>query len=387
MKYILLKLYISGILTCLLTGLKAQDPQFSQFNNSSLYYNPATIGILFFNPLNAHNEGLLNDSKTINNADPATAGLSGNIRISSTYRNQWSAVQGDLSDFLISIDGLLLKKKSEHQVNNLNSGLGFIMLNNNEGFNHLKTQRFELIYSYRIKFGTSDICNNFSSRNMVQFGFSLSNNIRNMQKDGFIFPDQIDPVIGPINKQSAFVIKDLGSTNYWDFNVGILYRYSPHINQGFFMPTIGISASHISTPDISMIKGDASLPVKYILHSNVMIKSKKEIKLNYPHNNIYFSPGIIYEYQEPFQSFTIGSDSYLYPFIGGIWFRSKNYYPIDYGLNTIIFHLGYFKYFENNKHYLIVDYSLDFTVSKLGHGTWGAHEITLRYNISKVQDY
>ena len=112
MNSIRLRLYMWGLLVCFSTGIHAQDPQFSQFYNSSLYYNPAT------------------------------AGITQDLRFSSSYRNLWSNIPGDLSTYFLSVDYQLTKK---------NMGLGFLMLGDNEGLNNQSTQRFELIYSYRIQ--------------------------------------------------------------------------------------------------------------------------------------------------------------------------------------------------------------------------------------------
>ncbi len=124
MNNIQLRSCIWGLLIILSTGIHAQDPQFSQFYNSSLYYNPAT------------------------------AGITQDLRFSSSYRNLWSNIPGDLSTYFLSVDYQLTKK---------NMGLGFLMLGDNEGLNNQSTQRFELIYSYRIQ----------SRNKLLQFGMTV----------------------------------------------------------------------------------------------------------------------------------------------------------------------------------------------------------------------
>jgi type IX secretion system PorP/SprF family membrane protein len=83
-----LKWGLLGLMIFSFTVLKGQDPQFSQFYNSSLYYNPAT------------------------------AGISRDLRFSSSYRKLWSKIPGDLSTYFISAD---------YQLSESNVGIGFLM--------------------------------------------------------------------------------------------------------------------------------------------------------------------------------------------------------------------------------------------------------------------
>ena len=152
-----LKLGLLGLMIFSFTVLKGQDPQFSQFYNSSLYYNPAT------------------------------AGISQDLRFSSSYRKLWNKIPGDLSTYFVSVDYQWSEKKV---------GLGLLMLSDNEGLHNLRTQRLELIYSYRI---IQD------KDKMLQFGMSaFSINIKDLKNHDFIFTDQLDPIYGVV-QQSSFI--------------------------------------------------------------------------------------------------------------------------------------------------------------------------------------
>lgn len=325
-----LRLGVLGLLLCLFNGIRAQDPQFSQFYNSSLYYNPAT------------------------------AGISQDLRFSSAYRNLWSSIPGDISTYFFSIDYQWTKK---------NLGVGLLMLSDNEGLNNLRTQRFELIYSYRIQ----------SKNKMFQFGMSVfSLNIRDIKNKEFIFIDQLDPIYGVV-QQSSFIHDRIEPKTYPDWNAGLIYKQNYRRHNA--TQTIGFSVSHIFSPNISLVKDKFNLPVKYVFHTSLLkqvVFRKDDV---WKRKYAFFSPGFIYEYQNPFQTFTIGTGFDMYPLRLGLWFRNRSVIPKDYRYNSVIVLVGVMVPVFLN-HNLIIDYTYDSTTSKLEFASGGAHEITLTYNIS-----
>ena len=330
MKNIMFSLCVFGFLLSINLELKAQDAQFSQFFNSSLYYNPAT------------------------------AGITQDLRFSSAYRNLWSSIPGDLSTYFISAD---------YQWSKRNVGVGVLMLSDNEGFNNLRTQRFELLYSYRIQ----------SKDKLLQFGMTaFSLNIRDLKNKNMIFTDQLDPIHGVV-QESSFLHDEIETKVYPDWNVGMVYKQN--FRRKNTTPTIGFSVSHILRPNISLLNAEVRLPVKYVFHASVLTQ------LIFFKNNIldrkfaFLSPGFIYEYQNPFQTFTIGTGFDLYPLRLGIWFRNNRILSQPHKYNSVVFHAGVVIPISLNKN-LIVDYTFDSTISELEFASGGAHEITLIYNIS-----
>ena len=122
-------------------------------------------------------------------------------------------------------------------------------------------------------------------------------------------------------------------------------------------PTIGFSASHILRPDISLVNNKVRLPVKYVVHANLLtqvifnegIVSKRKVA--------YLNPGFVYEYQKPFQTFTIGTGFDLDPFRFGMWFRNQSSFYEVYKYNSVIINAGIVIPISVN-HSLIIDYSL-----------------------------
>ncbi len=330
MKEILKEFALSGVLVCIFAGLQAQDPQFSQFYNNSLYYNPAT------------------------------AGISQDLRFSSSYRNLWSNIPGDLSTYYISADYQWSKK---------NMGIGFLMMSDNEGEHHLRTQRAELIYSYRVQ----------SRNRMLQFGLTaFSINVKDFKDADFVFTDQLDPIHGVV-QPTSFVNEEIEPVVYPDWNAGIVYRQN--FVKPRMTPTVGISASHIFRPNISFVNNQVRLPIKYLIHANVLSQVTFNTDDVWKRKFAFLNPGFVYEYQDPFQTFTLGTGFDIYPFRTGIWFRNQNFTSSGYKFNSVIMQVGIIIPIYLN-HNLIVDYTFDSTVSKLEFATGGAHEITLIYNIS-----
>lgn len=330
MKDKMLRLGMLGCLICLFTDINAQDPQFSQFYNSSLYYNPAT------------------------------AGISQDLRFSAFYRNLWSNIPGDLSTYFFSVD---------YQWTKRNVGLGFLMLSDNEGLNNLRTQRFELIYSYRIQ----------SKYRMLQLGMSaFSVNIRDLQDKNFIFTDQLDAIHGVV-QPSSFLGEEIETKVYPDWNVGMVYKQNSRRRNA--TQTIGFSVSHIFRPNISLLNDEVRLPVKYVLYANFLTQVVFHKDNVLQRKFAFLSPGFIYEYQNPFQTLTIGTGFDTYPFRTGIWFRNQNVFAGEYKYNSVIFLAGISIPISLN-HDLIIDYTYDSTISQLEFASGGAHEITLTYNIS-----
>jgi type IX secretion system PorP/SprF family membrane protein len=332
MKVKYLKMGLCGLMIFSFTLLNGQDPQFSQFYNSSLYYNPAT------------------------------AGLTRDLRISTSYRKLWSKIPGDLSTYFFSVDYRWSKPKV---------GVGLLVLNDNEGLHKLRTQRMELIFSYRP----------IDARDkMLQFGMSVfSINKKDFRNNDFIFTDQLDPIYGVV-QQSSFMYAAVEPVIYADWNAGMVYRQNIFIKRPM-TPTIGFSASHLTRPEISFVNSDkVRLPLKFVVHASLLTQVKFENSAHRKDVVATLDPGFVYEYQEPFHTFTIGSGFNLDPLRFGMWFRNQGFPSGVYKFNSVIINAG-IKIPTSKNHSLIIDYSYDSTISKLEFASGGAHEITLIFNL------
>lgn len=313
------------------TLLYGQDPQFSQYYNHLIYYNPATTGM---------------------NRD---------LRINAGYRNLWSRVPGDFSTYLFTADYSWLKKRT---------GLGVLILNDNQGFNRLNTQRMEMLYSFKM----------VSSNNLViQGGLSGSYNRRELRDGDFVFADQLDPIHG-IVQQSGFVSQQLEPVSYLDANVGFVARMNSKTKR--FTPTLGFSMNHIiPKTNISLIGDEAYLDRKMVIHGDVITRFTMRDRDLWKRIHVFLNPGFIYEKQGSFKSLMIGSNFDVYPLRLGMWFREQSAFSGLHTLNSAIMLIGVSIPVSAN-HDLLIDYTYDTTISKMEFSSGGAHEITLTYNIA-----
>lgn len=329
-------IYFVLIWTGSLAGLNAQDPQFSQFYNNMMYYNPATVG------------------------------LTQDFRVTSTYRRLWKNIPGDLSSSFFTID---------HQISNINTGLGFLMLNNSEGTENLRNQRFELFYSYRIPTGQYSI---------LQMGMTVfSLNVSDFTTDGLVFSDQLDPVHGD-QGVTSFVKANEDPKVYPDWNIGIVFKKNFIRNRHYFLtPTVGYSWNHITRPNVSLVGNDEiRLESKHVVHFNALARMRFRSNNKMKRKEAFINPGIIYETQGPFKTMSLGSSFEFFPLRFGIWFRNNPYESSEIlNYNSVIILAGCVIPLVLN-HNLIIDYTYDSTVSSLEFSSGGAHEVSLLYNIS-----
>lgn len=94
----------------LMDGLRAQDPQFSQFYASPLYLNPALAGNTIMG------------------------------RLALSYRSQWAKLPGAFRATTFSYD---------HNFEEVNSGVGFLVVNDVAGSVKLNFQTMAFLYSYQ----------------------------------------------------------------------------------------------------------------------------------------------------------------------------------------------------------------------------------------------
>lgn len=127
-KTLLFKLLFTVLASFVLIGdAVAQDPQFSQFYANPLYLNPAF------------------------------AGTARCPRLAMNYRNQWPGIPGNFVTYSASYD---------QHVDNMNGGLGVLVMNDRAGAGALTTTGASGIYSYQFSVNRF-----FSIRAGVQAGY------------------------------------------------------------------------------------------------------------------------------------------------------------------------------------------------------------------------
>jgi type IX secretion system PorP/SprF family membrane protein len=307
-----------------------QDAQFSQFYAAPLYLNPAF------------------------------AGSTNQARIGANYRNQWPAIDANFNTFSVYADTYIEDK---------NSGVGVLINRDREGILGLSSTSISLIYSYDLR-----LTKGLSFRP----GFQASIYNRAINFDRLTFGDQFDPATGQVvNKTSVEGLNSGQSKFFPDISMGGLI-YS---QRAWF----GVSAFHITQPDQSLVGSKDNLPMKLNAHAGLKFYLTPGVMgqgfYNRPRERS-IAPAIQYRHQGNFDQMDVGMYYTFEPLIIGTWYRGVPFKSVNGVVNneSVVLLVGLTK--KGTKDVLNIGYSYDFTISKLGMGSGGAHEFSVVYTWS-----
>ncbi len=294
---------------------KAQDPQFTQFYASPLYLAPSYAG--------------------------GTPGQ----RVVANYRNQWSIVPGTFQTFSLSYD---------HNFPHFKSGLGLLLLRDVAGDGRLGSTLAGIVYSYDITPHPD-----FHIRPGIGFYYVQ----QSIDYARLIFGDQfqfdVDPGSPLIPTSQA-----LGNRDVRDIDVTTsLLVYSDNL-------WLGATWDHMLRPERTFYGDDARTPSKFSIYGGARIVLRGIILRPIEES---ITPAFNLKFQGYSKQLDLGLYWYREPFVFGTWYRGiplGKKYP---GSDAVAFLFGY-KLDEWS-----VAYSYDFTVSRLGFGSGGSHEIALIY--------
>lgn len=325
---ILSKLWVIVALILLSTGaVTAQDPQFSQFYAAPLYLNPAFAG----------------------STAQARAGIN--------YRNQWPAIDANFTTMSAYFDYFIEDK---------NSGVGVLLMRDQEGLAGLRSLSIALQYSYEL-----EITEHLGFRPGFQVG--LFNRDVNFSK--LTFGDQFNPSTGEfIDQPSAEQFSGQGNRTFIDLSAGgvVFTRVA----------WLGFAANHINKPNQSIIGERSQLPIKYSVHGGF----KYFMKSGVVGSGVYardaersIAPAFQFRHQGNFDQLDLGVYFTFEPLVIGSWYRGVPFKSVNGLVNneSIVFLLGFVKL--GAKDAINIGYSFDYTISKLGPGSGGAHEFSLVY--------
>lgn len=295
----------------------AQDPLFSQFFAAPLQLNPAFSG-----------------------SAPAP-------RFGSTYRLQWPTVSAAYRTFAVFY---------EQRIDRWNSGIGFHLENDNAGDGIYRTTSFAANYAYQV-----NLTGHFALKLGIQAGLRQTA----LDWEKLIFPDQLDPIHGPILHTDERQPENL-TNNRLDLGAGLLFG-----NQHFWL---GGSMKHLNIPDETFLlindELNRGLPVRYTFHGGAEIPVKKS---NKHQPTAFISPNFLYVRQGPYQQINVGAYAGLGPMFAGAWFR-HTLTNADAAILLMGFRKGIFK----------IGLSYDLTVSGLGGRTGGAYELSTGFYLDEL---
>ena len=305
--------------------VQAQDPEFSQYYAAPLYLNPAFTGTT-------------NDHRFISN-----------------YRNQWPSIARGYTTTAFSYD---------YNLNNLNSGFGFLVTQDQAGSAGMKSTELNFLYSYKWR---------VSSKWVISSGLNFGYAVRSIDFNKLLFADQLQFDNAGTIPSSDPTLLNAGNAHYFDFKAGLLAY-----NRNFWF---GFSAQHINEPNRSLVNEDAYVPMKVTIHGGVRIPLYAGA---FKRDRIpVLSPSFVYKQQANFQQLDIGAYLLYDPIVFGLWYRGipvmKNA-DNTISQDAVVVILG----FQFSRVEIV--YSYDFTISQLGPASGGAHEVALKYRF-EIQEH
>ncbi len=307
------------ILLICLSGINAawgQDPVFSQFYATPLQLNPAFAGITYA------------------------------PRITFNHRNQWAGLNNAYVTYAASY---------EQSLENLNSGIGFIVMTDNAGDGIYRTNQFNAVYGYKVAI-RRDL--------FVKFGVQAGILQNSVAWEKLTFGDQIDPVTGPTEGPSGEVIPESLNRSNLDLSAGVLF-YSDKFYGG-------VAVNHLNSPDQSLLNVNENLsvglPLRLVVHGGAEFELERGNNRKRPS---FISPNISYNRQAGFEQINAGAYAGFDRFFAGLWYRHAGSNQ-DAVIGLVGFREGIFR----------IGYSYDFTISGLAaSNTGGTHEISLTLNL------
>lgn len=318
----------------------AQDPQFTQFYAAPLFHNPAFAG----------------------------SGYA--PRIIFNYRNQWPSIGANFITTVFSVD---------HFFEKANSGLGLVFTDDNQG-NHLNNTEIGLAYSYQMRLG---------GKSSLRLGVQGSHSRRGYDPTGLIFGDMLtnsgvtgNPTSDPLGSGDNVRV-----VSFQDVAAGFLY-YNPKAFLGASVyhltePANSFADPNIITPSNGCINGDC-LPRKIMVNGGININLNHLITAAGSSDREFtLTPTFLYKKQGQFSQLDMGFYTTYTPLTLGLWYRGIPMKKIfsNYPNQDAIAALVGFRY-EN----FSVGYSYDLTISGLGAGSGGSHEISFSYQLDKFEN-
>ncbi len=300
-------------------AVKAQDAQFTQFYASPMYLNPAFTGLTFEH------------------------------RFVANYRNQWPGVKTAYQTAMVTYD---------YNMSDLNSGIGFTVMQDRSGTAGLTHTQVGASYSYHFKI------NKFAE---IRMGANLNFNMKRIDFGQLRFNDQIATGSGVSVEATNYE-----PLNFMDFAAGALLNSTEY--------WLGLSAKHLTQPNSSLVGDKVPLPLSISLHGGYrfILEQKSRVDLRK-----YVSPAFNLRHEAKYDQLDIGVYYFHMPINVGLWYRGLPFkkYAATYGSReSIALLIG----LDLSPKLVRIGYSFDLTVSRLGiANSLGAHEVSIIYEIAK----
>lgn len=276
---------------------------------------------------------------------PAFAGLLDQNKVYFTHRNQWP---NQAANYQFSAAAL------EVSLGKINSGLG-LLISSDKQFSNLQTTAISFQYAYHA---------NLNERTLLSMGIQGTGVFRSLDYSHLTYGDQLGQFLvnGTLgNTFDPTALSFVNRTTYLDLSAGLLLNHSNY--------WLGISAHHLNRPNQSLIRSsDDLISPKYALMAGLSLPLSEGKSLK---------PALYIKNQGAFSQLDLGSYLQIDPLVIGFWYRglplNKNSSESTSSRESLIGLIG----IQNNRYSF--GYSYDFTVSGLGIGSGGAHELSFSY--------
>ncbi len=276
------------------------------------------------------------------NIAPSFAGSTDGGRITSIFRDQWPMLKGTYVTYGFALD---------HSISKLNGGLGIFALQDYSNGGALVVTNIGVQYSYALKLNHS-----------WQFrpGLQFSSIRKKLDLNNFVFNSQLS-LDGTINNR--FVNIESDDIRMYETAVSVLFNS----NIAWF----GVNVDHIPLSKRSFSDESDVTSVKFVSFGGVRLKTVQGRLLN---DKDYFYFSYLFKYQYNFRQLDIGAYWSNGSMVLGLWYRGLPFIKNTFGKfnNTALI----FKAGMEFKNYSI-GYSFDYSLSKIGVFTGGAHEISM----------
>ena len=248
---------LTVVILCLFCSkIFGQDIHFSQFNEMPLNLNPALAG---------------------NSEATKRAGL--------IYRNQWNSVTVPFQSTGVFAEYRLTHEKLKNNV----VGIGLQFLNDRAGSGALVQNH--VLTSFNVQRFIDK-----KQKKLLSIGLNLGFFQKSYDESKLNF--ESDFAYESASFVSSGSGQNLGNTNIIKADIGLGGNFSYYHKSGKYS-NIGLSFSHLNTPNQSFFGGDSPLSIKKTLHGRTVLKVKK---------NIYAYPTLLASFQNKSTTIAAGGE-------------------------------------------------------------------------------
>lgn len=277
---------------------------------------------------------------------PSFAGGNGETRVIVNFRDQWPKLPGDYITYAVSID---------HFMQKFNSGVGLLLFRDQTAGGLLTTTNLGLNYNYNF---------NISKKWRLSPGLQVYYYMKNLNYGKLIFSDQISrDAINPVSIEFER-LSTLQPVKHLDITTSLL-AYSDKYWAGFTL-------DHLLAMNSFLRSQGGYLPLRLSLYGGGKKVLSGRMRSQIEES---ISGAFNFMYQSQYKYLDIGAYYTRSPMQFGLWYRGLPVFADNPNNGALTLQFGY--YFNN----ITINYSYDYTLSRLMTKTGGAHEFSIAFEL------